>query len=90
MHHLFHYNKGGNVRTNVTVWVVRVTIIAAKKTVGITYSESMSVGLVIQYAKRMRRIILSSVACLVLPYFSTLSSKRHDLRIKFIGLKVLF
>ena len=27
---------------------------------------------------RMRRIIFPSVACLVPPYFSTLSHKRHD------------
>jgi hypothetical protein len=37
-------------------------------------------ALVIQHAMRMRRIILSSVACLSLQYFSTLSTKRHHLR----------
>lgn len=31
-----------------------------------------------QYTKRMRSIILSSVACLPLPYISKLSHKRHD------------
>jgi hypothetical protein len=39
------------------------------KAIGVTYSEGLSVPLVIQHAKRMRRIILSSVACLALPFF---------------------
>jgi hypothetical protein len=38
----------------------------------------VSVASVIQHAKRMRRIILSSVVCLAVQYFTTLSHKRHD------------
>jgi len=49
---------------------------------GKAMSKCVSVALVIQRAKRMRRIILPSVTCLVLPDFSTLSHKRNDFREK--------
>jgi len=44
----------------------------------ITYSECVYLALVIQHATRMRRIILSSVACLAVPCSSTLSHIWRD------------
>jgi hypothetical protein len=41
-------------------------------------SVCLSVELVTQHTKRMRRIILSSVTCLAVSYFSKLSHKCHD------------
>ena len=40
----------------------------------------MSVALVIQHAKRVRRIMLPSVVCLTLPSPSTLPQKRQHFR----------
>ena len=52
------------------------------KAIIIIYSECVFVALIIQHSKRMRRIVLSSVACPDLPYFTTLSHKPYDYRKK--------
>jgi sulfur transfer complex TusBCD TusB component (DsrH family) len=49
------------------------------KAVIITYSEFVSVALIIQHVKGMSHVIFSSVACLAVKYvFPTFSHKRQD------------
>ena len=52
------------------------------KTISITHPECLFLALVIQHAKHILRIALSSVACLALPHFSMLPHKRQDFRKK--------
>ena len=52
------------------------------KAISIIYSACVSVALVIQHGKGMRCIILITVACLRLPYFSTSFHKQHNFRKK--------
>ena len=72
----------------MVLWHVGVTTLALQKQC-VTYFKCVSVALFIQHAKRMRRIILSFVACSALSYISTLPHKRHDFR-KVIKHKMCF
>jgi hypothetical protein len=83
------HKQGRKCTSNVTLRDIRVNTLAVENLYVLPILR-VSVASVIQYAKRMRRIILSSVACSTLPYFSTLSHKRHDLKKKLLNLKCVF
>jgi len=59
------------------------------KATRISNTECVFVALFIRHEMRMCRIVLSSVACLVVPYFSTFPHKRHEFRKKFMNIKCI-
>jgi hypothetical protein len=75
-------NKTGNIHVYDSLTSVR-----RGKAISTTFSECVSVALIIQHAVLMRRIILPCVACPDLPYFLTLFHKRHDFREKVMEYK---
>jgi len=77
----------GYVCINITTNFLSPNYFCGGIAISITYSESVSIALIIQNAKRMRRNILSSVACPELPHFSKLFHKRQDFQKKKLNLK---
>jgi hypothetical protein len=71
--------RNNEARSREHFWRAKATIV--------TYSECVFIALAIQHAKRMRFIILSSVASLAPPHFSALSHKRKDGRKKLLNVK---
>jgi hypothetical protein len=47
----------------------------SEKAITIIYCKGVSLVLIIKHAVRMRRVILSSVPCIAVPYITTLSHK---------------
>jgi hypothetical protein len=66
----------------------RIHYFREKKSV--TCSGCVSVALFIQHAMRIHRIVLPSVVCVAVPYFSTLSHKRHNFRKTLLNIKCAF
>jgi hypothetical protein len=60
------------------------------KAINITYSECVSIALVIERANLMRRNVWPSVACPATPTFSAVSDKRHDFQENVIDIKSVF
>ena len=82
----YHYTlwvTHGHAIYNTKMRSVRVTTVVMGKSVStVLHILNVFVAVVIQHAKRMCHVILSSVVSLALPYFCTLSHKSHDFREK--------
>jgi hypothetical protein len=74
---------------NITSRRFPVTIVVVEKE-QVFRTLSVCVAIVTQHTKRMRRMILSSVASLALPYFFTLFLKRRDFWKNAVNMKSVF
>ena len=78
--------NSGNIKDSRCTWTRNTEArsrnhCCREKAISVTHAERASVSLIIQRAKRTRRIILSSVASLAQPRFLfTSSHKRHEFR----------
>ena len=78
---LYREYKTGILHKKRNIKALSCTYFCRDKPISISYSECVSVALVTQLKKLVRRIIvLSSVARPALQYFSTLCHKRNDFR----------
>ena len=88
------YNETGNVCIRVTLEALSCNNFYNGKAIGITYSECVFVALGIQHTKRVYRIILPSMACPAVPYFSTLfmndTIPKKNYRPKYVFLDILY
>lgn len=85
---IFNFKKD-NLRINVILMDASVTMLKWK-TISNTYSEFVSVVLVIQHAVRMYCTTLQSVVCMALLYVCTLSHKGRIFGKILLNIKCLF
>ena len=75
---------------NIILRRVHITIVGHVKEISIKYSGCVSVALVVQHARCMHRIILSSVASLDLILIFFTSHKRREIRKNLLQTKCVF
>jgi hypothetical protein len=86
-------NKTGTLRRNVALSRVQLTIVTVEKQEVLrilSVCVCATVTLVVKHAKNMHLVLLSSMTCVALLYFSTVSRKRYDFQRKKQNIKCVF
>ena len=83
-------NKTGNVCINTTLEAHSQNHYCHGKAISITYFKCVFVASIIQHTKHMCHIILSSVACPALPYFSNYLINDTVFRKELLNIKCVF